>query len=150
MVTHDPTLRIWPVAYDQGATARQPRALVRDATLVRQAARVNAATHHKPTCCELVAPTVTSNTTRPQAPRGTPTVPIPQTPNARQRGTTASPPLSASGRTTTVPQRLPPANRARLRALPTTPNLFCRAQRCGNLATISDVARFTTKKLNDA
>ena len=119
-------------------------------TLLRQAARVNAATHDKPAACELVAPTVTCRTSRPTTPRGQRTVLSPHTlPRVNAATWRHHNSERALG-----PQRChatqPPANRARLRAPTNLPNSPGRAPQRGNLALIYTVRDLPQAKPNDA
>ena len=119
-------------------------------TLLRQAARVNAATHDKPTACELVAPTVTCWTSRPTTPRGQRTVlsplTLPRVNAAIWRHYNSERALGPQR----CHQRPPPANRARLHAPATLPNPPGRARQRGNLALIHTVRDLPQAKPNEA
>jgi len=119
-------------------------------TLLRQAARVNAATHDKPTACELVAPTVTCWSSRPTTPRGQRTVlsllALPRVNAATWRHHNSE---RALGPRRCRPTQ-PPANRARLRAPATLPNSPGRARQRGQLALIHSVRDLPRAKPNDA
>jgi len=119
-------------------------------TLLRQAARVNAATHDKQLPCELVAPTVTCRTSRPTTPRGQRTVLSPQTlPRVNAAIWRHHNSERALG-----PQRChatqPPANRSRLHARATLPIPPGRAPQRGNLALVHTVRDLPQAKPNDA
>jgi len=119
-------------------------------TLLRQAARVNAATHDKPTACELVAPTVTCRTSRPTTPRGQRTVLIPHTLTRVNAATWRHHISERALGPQRWRERQPPANRARLRAPATLPNPPGRARQRGNLALIHNVRDLPQAKPNDA
>ena len=119
-------------------------------TLLRQAARVNAATHDRSPACELVAPTVTCWSARPTTPRGQRTV---LSPLALPRVNAATWRHHNSERAL-GPQRCrerpPPANRVRLRAPAHLPNPPGRARQRGNLASNHNVRDLPQAKPNDA
>ena len=119
-------------------------------TLLRQAARVNAATHDKPAACELVAPTVTCRTSRPTTPRGQRTVLSPLTLPRVNAATWRHHNSERALGPLPYLKRPPPANRARLHSRATLPNPPGRAPQRGTLALVHTVRDLPQAKPNDA